>query len=645
VGWLTGVAAISAGNWHTAALKTDGTVWTWGENGSGQLGDGTQTDRWTPGVVPGLNGVIAIATGYHYVVALKSDGTVWAWGANGDGQLGDNTYTYRYSPVQVKGPEGVGWLTDVVGIACGGSHTVAVKTDGTVWAWGYNNTGQLGDDTLTKRPAPVQVKGQGAVGSLTDVDAVAAGGNHTAALKTDGTVWAWGSNGAGQLGDGTTTPARTPVQASGLTGAGGLAAGGSHTVAYKTDGTVWAWGLNANGQIGDATITDRSSPVQVSGLIGALAIAGGSAHSVAPKSDGAVWAWGDNSFSAIGDGTSTDRLIPVQSVGITGATAVAAGRYHTLALKSDGTVWAWGVNTYGQLGDGTTSGHTTATQVRGPGGVGWLTGVSAIAAGDYFSVAVVAADGSVWAWGRNNNGQLGDNTTTNSPSPVQVKGAGGTGWLTGMTTVAAGGDHTVARKTDGTVWAWGDNGYGQLGSKGDPFDSLTPVQVLGAGGVGVLSDIVAIAAGSSHTVALVATGGSVWAWGDNGYGQLGDGSTTKSNVPVQVKGAGGVGTLSGISAIGAGNDHTLASDGTVWGWGRNNYGQLGDGTTTNSSTPVQVPSLDGVATVAGGDYHSLACRSDGTARAWGYNNNGQLGDGSTANRSSPVVVSLPLLLW
>ena len=220
-----------------------GTVWAWGENSDGQLGDGMTTDRGTPVQVKGpggvgfLAGVVAIEAGYFHTVALRSDGTVWAWGNNYNGQLGDGTTTDRGTPVQVKGPGGVGFLAGVVAIEAGYFHTVALKSDGTVWAWGNNYNGQLGDGTTTNRWTPVQVKGPGGASNLTGVVAVDAGYSHTVALKSDGTVWTWGDNGYGQLGDGTTTSRSTPVQVKGSGGAGNLtgvvaiAAGYRHTVA------------------------------------------------------------------------------------------------------------------------------------------------------------------------------------------------------------------------------------------------------------------------------------------------------------------------------------------------------------------------------------------------------------------------------
>ncbi|WP_147447134.1 Ig-like domain-containing protein [Corallococcus sp. CA054B] len=346
-------ARLAAGQFHTLALKQDGTVWAWGNNGEGQLGDGTTTDRLTPVQVPGLTGVAALAAGLSHSLALKQDGTVWAWGYNAYGQLGDGTTIRRLTPVQAPG------LTGITALAAGAGHTLALKQDGSVWAWGFNSQGQLGDGTVTHRLTPGQVPG------LTSVAILAAGTYHSLALKQNGTAWAWAINGNGQLGDGTTTQRLAPVQVAGLAGVADLAANNHHTLALKQDGTVWAWGYNNNGHLGDGTPTQRLTPVQVAGLAGVADLAAGNHHSLALKQDGTVWAWGNNSYGQLGDGTPTQRLTPVQVAGLAGVADLAAGNHHSLAVKQDGTVWAWGNNSYGQLGDGTTTNRLTPVRVPG----------------------------------------------------------------------------------------------------------------------------------------------------------------------------------------------------------------------------------------------------------------------------------------
>ena len=550
------IAAPSDGN-HNLALRSDGTVWAWGSNSKGQLGDGTTTDRSTPVQVRGLTNVYSVATGEKHSLAVKGDGTVWAWGSNSYGQLGDGTTADRTIPVQV---QGLGAVFAVVA-AGGWDHSLLLTRDGNILAWGGNYAGQLGDGTTIDRGTPLQVTG------LSGAAAFAAGGAHSLAVTPDGRVWAWGVNNWGQLGDGSDTFFRTtPAEIPGLTNVAGVAASGFHTLALRQDGAVWAWGSNEYGQlgIGNADISDHSVPVGVPGLSGVIDVSAGPIHTVALTQDGAVWAWGSNQGGQLGDGTNTDRSTPTRLNGVTDIAAVGAGLRHTLALRRNGTVWAWGWNSSGQLGDATNTNRNTPVQVAG------LTGVTAVAAGIDFSLAL-RQDGSVWAWGDNTYGQLGDGTASNRSMPVQVTG------LSGVTAIAAGYGHALAVKQDGSVWAWGYNSFGQLGD-GSESNRGTPVRVVG------LNSVIAVSAGSGHSLA-VKQDTTVWAWGSNFEGELGDGTYFSRTTPVQVQG------LSGVTAIAASSiNHSVAvkQDGTVWTWGWNLYGQLGDGTYVSSTTPIVV---------------------------------------------------------
>lgn len=316
---------VAAGHAHTVALKSDGTVMTWGSNFYGELGDGTQLKRSSPLPVPSLSGVVAVAAGGEYSVALKSDGTVVEWGVNGN-----DTNSARLSPVTVAG------LTQIVAVSVGeAGHAVALKSDGTVMTWGYNAYGQLGDGTTTTRYSAEAVPG------LAGVIAVAAGYGHTVALKADGAIVAWGFNVTGQLGDGTTIDRHSPVAAPGLTGVAAVTAGAYCTIALKADGTAVAFG--------------QCNASLLAGINGLSAIAFGGGDFVALGANGTALAWGDNEFGQFGDGTTISRLNPVGVPGLNSVVEVAAGVRHTVALKGDGTVLAWGWNDYGQLGDGTTT--------------------------------------------------------------------------------------------------------------------------------------------------------------------------------------------------------------------------------------------------------------------------------------------------
>ncbi|MEU0092067.1 hypothetical protein [Kribbella sp. NPDC006257] len=351
-----------------------GAAWTWGGNGTGQLGNGTTTNRSSAAALNSLTNVLEVEAGREHSIALRSDGTVWTWGFNEMGQLGDGTVTNRLSPVQVGG------LSNVVDIAGGHYHSLALLADGTVRGWGYNSFGQLGNGATTSaQRTPV------AVSPLTDVIAIAGGRDMSYALRSDGTVWAWGLNDTGQLGDGTTTMRTRPVRVGSLTDITAITGGRDHGLAVRSDGTVWGWGDNTQGEVGDGTLTNRLSPVQVSGVSGAVEVAAGAYHSLVRLSSGLLRSWGSNTEGQLGDGTTTRRTTSVAVTGVTGATAIAAGRQHSVAVVAGGALRAWGWNTSGQLGDGTLVNRTTAVTVGG------ITGVADVSAGRDHTIAMVPA--------------------------------------------------------------------------------------------------------------------------------------------------------------------------------------------------------------------------------------------------------------
>ncbi len=413
-----------------------------------------------------------------------------------------------------------------------GNDLVLVWANRHAFGWGINTTGQLGDNSTTQRQLPVPVTSSGELAGKTVV-AISGGNNHSLALCSDGTVTAWGWNANGQLGDNTTTNRPVPVVVSTAAGVSALsgktvvaiAAGGAHNLALCSDGSVAAWGYNYYGQLGDNTTTNRPVPVAVnttsgvSALFGktVVAIAAGYRHSLALCSDGTVAAWGDNTNGQLGDdNTTAQRNVPVAVNTTSGVSAffgktvvaIAAGYSHSLALCSDGTVAAWGGNLNGQLGDNTTAQRYVPVAVNTALGVSVLSGktVVAISAGSYHSLAL-CSDGTVAAWGSNGSGQLGDNTATQRNVPVAVNTASGVSVLFGrmVTTIAAGNSHSLALCSDGSVAAWGYNTNGQLGNN-TTAPSNVPVAVNTASGVSALFDktVVAITAGSNHTLALAA---------------------------------------------------------------------------------------------------------------------------------------------
>lgn len=342
--------AVAVGGLHTVALTASGTVWAWGDNAYGQVGDGTRSDRAFPIEIPGVSGVSAVSTGMHHTLAVGAGGTVWAWGENGSGALGDGTTTDRLVPIQVPN------LSGIVQVAAGSSHSLALTSSGTVYAWGYGEDGELGDGTWTTRITPTAVPG------LTGVVKIAAGDFHSLAVTANGTQYVWGWNGHGQLGDGTHNDKSTPWAQPTLTRVSSTAGGYVDSFSVDARSRIFAWGENFYGQLGDGTRDDRYTPVQVVNVQGATAVAAGDFHSAAIGTGGAVWTWGYNPQGQLGDGTTVDRAAPAQVPGLTGVTSVEAGNLQT-AVVVNGAVKTWGANASGELGDGTTTNRSVPVSI------------------------------------------------------------------------------------------------------------------------------------------------------------------------------------------------------------------------------------------------------------------------------------------
>lgn len=683
------VISVSAGVLQRVALKADGTVWAWGELVAGDSGNAL-----TPIQIQGLDSVAAVSAGVVHNLALKSDGTVWAWGGNSDGQLGDGTLVDKLRvPVKVSG------LSSMIAISAGSHFSMGLKSDGTVWVWGNYNSGPTGDGREKGSLTPVQVSG------LTGVVSVKAGSYLGMALKADGTVWAWGTNGSGTLGNGTIQPALTPVRISHLSGVADIAVGEGYVLAVKENGSLWSWGSNWSGGLGvgkepghisttrlpvniPGSPSDSSPPsvpeLKVAGVTGdsvvlewteptddmavegydisgdawsastnvnempykqatsytvtqlspettynfsvrardisgkvstwsnkvtattgkALpkSLTGGNTSSLVLKSDGTVWFTGDGRYSQL-----------TQVRGIHSVVAISQGKEHALALKSDGTVWSWGKGFMGQLG--VPNLYSSETPVQIPG----LSQVVSIKAAYSHSMAI-KSDGSLWTWGSNINGLLGlgNMNLISQTTPAKVT------WLSNVKAVSGGTSNSMALLDNGTVWSWGDNMYGQIGD-GTSKVRYSPVMVTG------LPEVKAISTGGDHNV-VVDVNGIVWSWGNNYSGQLGDGTFESRSRPVRVNGI-----SEAVTDVSAGNSFNLVltASGKVWSWGDNSVGQLGDGTTGRRVSPIPINSLSEQTMISTGGSHGLSLEKNGQIWSWGGNQSYQLGNGTNSSRTSP----------
>jgi alpha-tubulin suppressor-like RCC1 family protein len=319
---LTQIAPLSSG---AVGLRFNGDVWAWGSNGAGTFGvsPGTLASSVVPVQVPGLHDVTAVAAGATAAYALAPNGTVWAWGYNASGQLGNGTIVGAATPV----PAQVLGLSGVTAIASSASTGYALKQDGTVWAWGYNVYGQLGDGTTTNRPTAAPVPG---LSGITEISGNS-NGQQLEALRSDGTVWMLGRNSAGELGDGTTNDAHTPLQVPGLSHVTQVSSAGNASFALVAGGTVMGWGSNSGGQVGDGTIIDRLSPVPVR-VTGAVEVCGGGQASFAVLADGTAVGWGFNANSEVGDGTTTSRPSPVPIPGLTRVRQITGSTFSSYAV-------------------------------------------------------------------------------------------------------------------------------------------------------------------------------------------------------------------------------------------------------------------------------------------------------------------------
>lgn len=356
-------ARITAGAGHVCGLTTSNAVYCWGTNYYGQLGDGSQTNRSSPVVAGQQFFFDQVSTGGSHTCALQSVvGAVYCWGANSSGQLGDGTTTDRSSPVPVPTPAGRRFLT----VSARGSHTCAVADSGETYCWGSNAYGQLGDGTTTNRLSPTLVSG--GLGFV----AVSAGWGHTCALRNDGPVYCWGSNFNGELGDGTTTSQTSPTLVTGGIGFSSVSAGNGYTcgVSNVTPGSAYCWGWNAFGQLGDGTQVNRSSPTPVTGTLGFAAVSTGLGHSCGLTPAGAAYCWGSGGSGELGDGTTTSRATPVLVAGgltfariATGGTSGESIVGYSCGVTTSGEAYCWGTSAYGALGNGASS-SSSATPVR-----------------------------------------------------------------------------------------------------------------------------------------------------------------------------------------------------------------------------------------------------------------------------------------
>lgn len=626
---LSNIAAVYAGQNNGFAVDTNGNLYGWGDNTYGQLGDGTTTNRSTPEAITSITGIVKIASGLTHTLALKSDGTVWATGLNDVDQLGDGTNNNASIFQPVPG------LSHVVDIAAGGIHSMALLSDGTVWTWGWSSNGQLGDGNNDFAPTPQQIVG------LPPAMAIEAVDTKSYVILADGTVRCFGGGFEGEMGVGTTQDQLSPVQPAGMANVRLLAAGTFHAVVCTTAGAFYGWGDNSSFRLTqDFNNFQRNTEVHDNSLQGYVNVASAGNASMGLKNDGTVWATGDGSIGLLGNGAWHSTKEPVEVIGLNDAThhvtTIAGGGFAAFVIRNDGTLWGWGANWDGQLGIGNYISQNTPSHVS--------TGHSVIAvAGGNNHTLLVQSDGTVWAMGDDSRGELGDGTTNIEDAPVQVADLLDV-YTETATAVAAGTNTSFALASDGTVWAWGQNDAGQLGL-GTTGDVGTPTQMSfpegvtivaiaasGTNGMGLdstgnvwgwgslgnsdgtpklsgLSNVKAIATSSINQLAIK-NDGTLWGWGDGAQGQLGNGSYNGQGTPTQFN------DVQGVTAIAAayGETFVVKADGSLSGFGASSLGQLASNLGVYNYSPK---SLFGIAMNETPPTVSISSPSTGTSSPMG----------------------------
>ncbi len=582
---------------------------------------------------------LQISNGTTHVVGIKSDGSLWTWGGNTFGELGQGDAVTRSVPTQVGTSS---WLA----VSAGNNSSFAIKLDGTLWVWGRGFSGQLGDNTTINKSSPVQI------GTSSWAQVTAGGGFNTYGILSNGQLYSWGTNAQGQLGLNDTINRSSPTIITSVSPWLSVASGGRIFGAIRSDYTLWMAGENSLGALGNnsGALVNRSIPTQVGTLswkqVTVIGGATGNNATIAIRIDNTLWGWGSNSLN--GQGLNIQHSSPVQ-IGTSEWTQVVSGGYGALAFDANKRLFVWGQAFNNSLGlnDGGIS-RSSPTLLPAPSGLSWNLISSAsnnstqedVLNGWYFVVnKAVASDGNLYMWGSNRSFQIDSNTAPpndiSSPvvltgswapsqilysntfllpalpqytsSPVQI---GNSSW----TQLSVGASHSLAVRADGTLWVWGFNASSQLGFN-DTVIRSSPTQ-LGT------SSWTNVSAGADHSIAI-RSDGTLWGWGNNQFGQVGLAQTAESWSQVITRGEMSIG---------------LRPDGTLYTWGRNDFGQLGDGTTINKSSPVQI-GTSSWSFITCNIYHAAAIRIDGALFVWGRNDFGQLGDSTVASKSSPVQVS------
>lgn len=546
---------IALGNGHACGLTMLGAIRCWGANNLGQLGDGTGSTSYTPAAAVSNGPYIAVTAGLAHSCGLKNTGSTYCWGTNGNGELGDGSGSAQsLSPVLVPGSS-----FSAVTSSSTSSTTCGLTATGVAYCWGLNTSGQIGDGSNTTRKTPVSVRTGETFSSIMPAATV------TCALSSgNGKTRCWGDQAYGAFGNGSSSGnvyAPTP-SAGGITFAS-LSVGDGTGCGLDSSGKLWCWGNNSDCNFGNDTCHSHTAPFAIKSLQNFSEVAAGVFHACGVTAAGAAYCWGYNTHGEVGDGSNTHKSAPTLVAGNLSLSTITAGRFHSCALTTSGAAYCWGQDNYGQLGNGSSSGSYNSPVAVSSGGIYF----SRISAGANHTCALTS-DGTAYCWGYNSMGQLGDGGTADSSTPVAVSGG------LHFSTIDSGFTHTCGIATDGNTYCWGSNTYGQLGNNSNSASSV-PVIVDGS------HSFSSIASGNDFTCGTTSSG-NAYCWGHNDNGQLGDASNADHNVPTAVSGGVLFNSISTslISNITCG----ISTDAKGYCWGNVSSYQLGDGTGTTAAT-------------------------------------------------------------
>lgn len=579
------VQAATLGGFHTCAIKKDNSLWCWGYDSLGQLGLGSSYtgDKKTPTQVDAFS-YLKVTAGLYHTCAIRMDNTLWCWGSNTDGQLGNAlALDYQRSPIQVE--DGT-FYSDVF---AGEYHTCAITLDGALQCWGYNYNGQVGNGTSYLAGGSLDIPTPVSVDTGVTYVTGSGGYRHTCAVTSGGALKCWGNNDYGQLGSSSLIDKTTPTTII-STGVVAVSAGGYHTCARfnTTSENLKCWGGNWIGQLGIGEASDNATPPTPVAAGNVTSLSSGYSHTCVGLDDGGMKCWGNNDYGQLGLGKRNPVTTPtlVES----NFAAIATGDHHSCGLTQNGAIRCWGDNTYGQIGDGTNISRKSPLQVLGSG--------ATQVAVSYVNSCAVLTGGKLVCWGYGADGRLGIGTYSNHPNPITIIESG-------VSRISMGNAHACALMEDTSVKCWGYNGsYGAVGNNSTTTQT-SPVQVIALGASHLVT-------GQNHSCALVS--GTMHCWGNNLYGQFGNNSTTSSKVPLN--------TGITMDSLGIGHAYTCGiSAEKLYCWGSNSSYVLGDGTNINKITPTLIDSATNYRQVVGADYHTCAVTTTGSLKCWGDNNN------------------------